>query len=208
MRRRKAPSRSSASIATPQPRICTLARWGLVPYWAKDQKFGYSTINARAEDVLSKPAFREAFKKRRCLVPADAFYEWQAASTGNKDQKQAALRHRSPLRRALCLCRPLGFAGSPKRGRPSKPSPSSPPTPTKSPRRSTTACLSSSIAATTTAGSIPASPQRPPTDLLRPYPAEKMRAWPVGDRVGNVRNDDAALLTETEPAPENPGLFG
>src|SRR5215475_7403685 len=54
-----------------------LARWGLVPNWAKDQKVGFSMINARAEDLLSKPAFREAFKKRRCLVPADAFYEWQ-----------------------------------------------------------------------------------------------------------------------------------
>jgi len=44
-------------------------RWGLVPFWAKDPKFGYSTINARAEEVATKPAYREALKKRRCLVP-------------------------------------------------------------------------------------------------------------------------------------------
>ena len=54
-----------------------LLRWGLVPAWAKDQKCGYTMINARAEEAAKKPAFREAMKKRRCLVPADAFYEWQ-----------------------------------------------------------------------------------------------------------------------------------
>ena len=53
-----------------------LLRWGLVPLSARDAKIGYSTINARSEEVASKPAFREAFRKRRCLVPADAFYEW------------------------------------------------------------------------------------------------------------------------------------
>ena len=54
-----------------------LMRWGLVPYWAKDGKTGYSTINARAEEVVSRPLYREAMKRRRCLIPADAFYEWQ-----------------------------------------------------------------------------------------------------------------------------------
>jgi putative SOS response-associated peptidase YedK len=48
-------------------------RWGLIPYWAKDIKIGFSTINARAEDVDTKPAFREAFQRRRCLVPSTAF---------------------------------------------------------------------------------------------------------------------------------------
>jgi len=53
-----------------------LMRWGLVPFWAKDAKLGLSTINARAEEAASKPLFREALKRRRCLVPADGFYEW------------------------------------------------------------------------------------------------------------------------------------
>src|SRR5215469_5346636 len=52
-------------------------RWGLIPFWAKDVKIGYSTINATAETVQTKPAFKEAFARRRCLVPADGFYEWQ-----------------------------------------------------------------------------------------------------------------------------------
>jgi putative SOS response-associated peptidase YedK len=57
-------------------RRISLMRWGLVPSWAKDERIGLSTINARAEEAAAKPAFREALKKRRCLIPADAFYEW------------------------------------------------------------------------------------------------------------------------------------
>ena len=71
-------------------RETALLRWGLVPFWAKDAKMAYSTINARAEEVASKPAYREALKKRRCLVPADAFYEWQRLDA--EDQA------------AICLC--------------------------------------------------------------------------------------------------------
>ena len=53
-------------------------RWGLLPFWADDPRIGYKMINARAETVASKPAFRPAFRRRRCLVPADGFYEWKA----------------------------------------------------------------------------------------------------------------------------------
>ena len=52
-------------------------KWGLIPFWAKDPKIGSRMINARAETVVDKPVFREAFKKRRCLVLADGFYEWK-----------------------------------------------------------------------------------------------------------------------------------
>ena len=58
--------------------------WGLVPFWAKDISIGSRMINARAETVASKPSFRNAFKKRRCLIPADGFYEWK----GEKGDKQ------------------------------------------------------------------------------------------------------------------------
>jgi putative SOS response-associated peptidase YedK len=59
-------------------------RWGLVPFWAKDIKVGFSNINARAEGIEGKPAFREAFQRRRCLVPVDNFYEWAKTATGKR----------------------------------------------------------------------------------------------------------------------------
>lgn len=62
------------------PRHLATLRWGLVPSWAKDANVGYRMINARAETVATKPAFRAAFARRRCLIPADAYYEWQLLS--------------------------------------------------------------------------------------------------------------------------------
>jgi putative SOS response-associated peptidase YedK len=57
-------------------RTFSLARWGLIPYWAKDRSIAVKTINAMSETAAEKPAFREAMSRRRCLIPADAFYEW------------------------------------------------------------------------------------------------------------------------------------
>ena len=62
-------------------------RWGLIPSWAKDKKVGYRMINARADTVASKPAYRSAFKRRRLLVLADGFYEWQKVGTGKAATK-------------------------------------------------------------------------------------------------------------------------
>jgi putative SOS response-associated peptidase YedK len=75
-----APSQAIAAVRiAPQDQARELAplRWGFVPHWAKDLKTGYSMINARLETVSTKPAFRSAFKHRRCLIPADGYYEWQ-----------------------------------------------------------------------------------------------------------------------------------
>ena len=63
-------------------RELTALRWGLVPSWSKGPDNRYSMINARAETVADKPAYRAAFARRRCLIPADAFYEWRAAADG------------------------------------------------------------------------------------------------------------------------------
>jgi putative SOS response-associated peptidase YedK len=76
-------------------------RWGLIPFWAKDAKIGYTTINARAETVATTPFFREAFKARRCLVPADGYYEWQKINAKTKQ----------PYRFALADDGLMGFAG-------------------------------------------------------------------------------------------------
>jgi putative SOS response-associated peptidase YedK len=75
-------------------------RWGLVPFWAKDLSIGNRMINARSETVESKPSFRNAFQKRRCLIPADGFYEWK----GQKGSKQ-------PVFITLPDEKPFGFAG-------------------------------------------------------------------------------------------------
>lgn len=75
-------------------------RWGLIPAWAKDAKMGVKLINARAETVAEKPAFRSAFKRRRCLVIADGFYEWQR----QQGKKQ-------PFYFRLKDGQPFGFAG-------------------------------------------------------------------------------------------------
>lgn len=58
-------------------RIFSRVKWGLIPFWAKDAAIGYKMINARAETAAAKPAFRDALKKRRCLIVADGFYEWK-----------------------------------------------------------------------------------------------------------------------------------
>ena len=73
-----------------------LLRLGLVPFWARDAKIAYSTINARAEEAASKPAYREAMKRRRCLIPADAFYEWQRLDPKTKPRFAFALASGEP----------------------------------------------------------------------------------------------------------------
>jgi putative SOS response-associated peptidase YedK len=75
-------------------------KWGLIPSWAKDPSIGYKMINARAETIQEKPSFRSAFKKRRCLIVADGFYEWKTAG-----------RHKVPLQFFLKSGEPFGFAG-------------------------------------------------------------------------------------------------
>jgi putative SOS response-associated peptidase YedK len=82
-----APSQSVAAIrlrVDSMNREMCMFRWGLIPFWAKDPGMGYKTINARAETVEKSPAYRAAFKKRRCLIPADGFYEWKKLKSGKQ----------------------------------------------------------------------------------------------------------------------------
>ncbi len=79
-----APTRFSPVITAEDPRQFQFFRWGLIPFWAKDASIGARMINARSESVVEKPAFRQAFERRRCLVIADGWYEWQ--KIGNHKQ--------------------------------------------------------------------------------------------------------------------------
>ena len=80
-----APSQPVAAVRRPgEHREMVLLRWGLVPSWAKAAKTNYSMINARAETVAEKPAYRTAFRQRRCLIPADGFYEWRQTPDGKQ----------------------------------------------------------------------------------------------------------------------------
>jgi putative SOS response-associated peptidase YedK len=77
-----APTQLLPVITNQAPRELSWFRWGLVPFWAKDASIGNKLINARAESLDTKPSFRNAFRNRRCLVPADAFYEWKKVPGG------------------------------------------------------------------------------------------------------------------------------
>jgi len=165
-----------------------------VPFWAKDAKVAYNTINAKAETLSTSPAFREAFKRRRCLIPLDGFYEWQPLGAKTKQPFAVALKHGGLF----------AVAGLWDRWK----------------DKSTGASLETYTVITTDPNELmepfhnrmpvivkpddferwmaPADPARLPVDLLRPYPQEEMAAWKVGNAVGNVRNNSPALIAPLE----------
>ena len=174
-----------------------LLKWGLVPFWAKDAKVGFTTINARAEEALTKPAYREAFKKRRCLVPADAFYEWKRIDPKSK----------LPYAFAMTAGEPCAFAGLWECWRPKDGAPletftilTTDPNALVGPMHNRMPAILEPRDYDRWLNTNPdtSDTTHPPVDLLRPYPAEKMRCWRVNDRVGNVRNNDASLLDAVE----------
>lgn len=174
-------------------RLLGTMRWGLVPSWATDTSGAARMINARAETVLDKPAFREAFLRRRCLLPADGFYEWRLGPGGLKQ----------PLYLHAADAGPLEFAGLWDVWR-------DPADPTAAPLRT---CTILTTAANATVGEfhsrmpvvLPESAWDPwlsrderDTGLLRHLLADartvELAVTPVGTRVNDVRNDDPALL--------------
>ena len=171
-------------------RTLDLMRWGLVPYWAKDIKVGFSTINAMAESIDTKPVFREAFARRRCIVPVDSFYEWKKTGPKEKQPYAIALADRSLM----------ALAGLWE---------------TWKSRANNEAIRSFTIVTTMPNAPCAELPNRMPVilppetwstwlgeepveptqlkSLLVPYKGE-MVAWPVSHRVGNVKNNDASLI--------------
>jgi len=166
-------------------RELTIMRWGLIPFFAKDAKIAYSTINARAETVATSPVFREPMKRRRCLVPATGFYEWQAL---DKKSKQ-------PWSIELVDGNLFAFAGlwdrwkDKAKGQPMETYTiiTTDPNELLEPIHNRMPVILSPQDYTRWLD--PGEPSQLPIDLLRPYPAEEMRAWKVSAAVGNVKNN-------------------
>jgi putative SOS response-associated peptidase YedK len=176
-------------------RSLDLLRWGLVPLWAKELSFGARCINARAESITRTPAFRDAFERRRCLVPADAFYEWQ--KRGGKTQPYAIV----PAEGEQTAGGLFAFAGLWERWR--NPADGSilrsftivtgQPNALCQPIHDRMPVILPKAAWRVWLGEEAASPAEL-LALLQPYPAELMRAYPIGAAVGNVKNDEPGLL--------------
>ena len=95
-----APTQDVLTVVGAAPRRAGFMRWGLILRWAKNHSIGSRMINARAETVADKPSFRDTFRRRRCLVLADGFYEWQRTGSGKR-----------PMRVAMRSGQPFAFAG-------------------------------------------------------------------------------------------------
>lgn len=169
-------------------RELTFFHWGLIPSWSKDTKFASKLINARSETVAEKPSFRNAFKRRRCIIPADGFYEWQKTENG-----------KLPMFIYEVDKRPFSFAGLWEIW--------------NSPGGDT---IQSCTILTTEPNELMAQihnrmpvileeadweawldPEPNPEQdlhLLRPYPAHKMAAYPISTLVNNPRNDTPEII--------------
>jgi putative SOS response-associated peptidase YedK len=97
-----APSQPIAVIPNDGQNVLTMYKWGLIPSWSKDPSIGDRMINARAETLAEKPSFRSAYRRRRCLILSDGFYEWQQ-NPGSKGKQPVFIRFNDG--------RPFGFAG-------------------------------------------------------------------------------------------------
>ena len=175
-------------------RAFALLHWGLVPKWAKEKAIGNRMINARAETLAEKPSFRDAFRKRRCLVLADGWYEWQVAPGGKQ-----------PWFVRLKDARPFAFAGLWERWK--DPASGAP-------------LESCTIVTTDAAESIRKIHERMPvvlaeadqdrwldtafsdtdklSDLLRPCDPKLLEAWKVGREVNAPKNQGPELIAEAD----------
>lgn len=182
-----APTLEVAAVRQPSAgtRELVTFRWGLVPYWAKDPSVGNRMINARAESVAEKPAYRSAYRQRRCLVLADGFYEWRTEARG-----------KTPYYISLASGEPFAFAGLWESWRD---------------RERGEVLQTCAIVTTAAQGPLAQLHDRTPVVLV-PETAERwlagddallaeltatapaLRAWPVDRRVNNARNEGPDLV--------------
>lgn len=197
-------------VDTSGERVLTLARFGLVPHWAEDPAIGARLINARIETVADKPAFRDAFKSHRCIVPVTGYYEWQRTGTGGK---QPTWLHPKPGEAPV-----LYLAGLWARWRTQTPTPTAPAGADQGQREIESFCILTRPAT----GVAEAVHDRMPVALT----AELAQAWmasdgprellnvvleasaetsgllatPVSTAVSSPRNDSRACIEEVQPA--------
>jgi len=177
-----------------------LLRWGLVPLWAKEASIGARMINARAETLSEKPAYRDAYAKRRCLVPIDGFYEWAALPGQRRKQPYAvALADGSPMVLAGLWERWRGPDGSVLR---SFTVVTCPATPRLAPLHERMPVVLPEAAWPLWLGET----EGDPASVLAPMDGAEFRIWPVSVRVNAVREDDRGLLDRDPSAPTLPGL--
>jgi putative SOS response-associated peptidase YedK len=171
-------------------REVALLRWGLVPFWAKDLKIGTKTINARSEGIEAKPAFRDALKQRRCVVPATGFFEWR----GEPGRKQ-------PFAVTLPGQRLFAFAGLWERWKPAAGEPVETFTIVTTEANEQVAKIHDRMPVILPMDAIDTWLTAPPDEaraLLKPYAGEvNLRA--VGTYVSNVRNEGPECLDDAEP---------
>jgi len=186
-----APSQPVAVIPNDGKNQLDFFVWGLIPSWANDPKIGNRMINARAETLAEKPSFRAAYRRRRCLIPADGFYEWK---------KEAGQKAKTPMYIHMKTGEPFGLAGLWESWH--------------APDGSNV--LSCTIITTQPNDLVKDIHNRMPVilpqaahalwldpgeldpsqlqDLLAPYPASEMSAYPVSTQVNNPANDLAACI--------------
>jgi len=170
-------------------RTLVMLRWGLIPSWAKDPKIGNQCINAKAETVAEKPSFRSAFKKRRCLVIATGFYEWQIQG-----------RAKQPIWIGLRSKRPFAFAGLWEQWKPPEGEPLETCTIITTEPNDLMAPIHNRMPVILSPASydqwLDLSFQQiePLKALLRPYPSEELTAYPVSTLVNNPRHDASQCL--------------
>ena len=168
--------------------------WGLIPHWVKDEKGGHKPINAKGETVASLPSFRDAYKRRRCLLPVDNFFEWKAIKGANAKQPYAiGMKSGEPFALAA-IWENWQKPGTDDRVR--------------------TFCVITTGAndlMSTIHDRMPVIVPREsydhwlstldpdPRNLLVPFPASLMTMWPISTRVNKPVNDDASVLDPVAP---------
>jgi len=170
-------------------RSLDLLRWGLIPYWAKDINVGFANINAKAEGIENKPAFRKAFEHRRCLVPVDNFFEWKKTGTG-KQPYAIALADRGIMALAGLWENWHSPAGEWIR---SFAIITTQPNELCAELHNRMPVVLKPEAWPAWLGEEP-STVRDLKAMLAPYPSQDMISWPVSTRVGNVKNNDPMLI--------------